>query len=216
MTYSPWLFIGLIAGAFFCSYRMIASTRILVSALYLACISALVSILLYLLGGKQVAAIELSVGAGLVTVLLVYAISVVGDDALDPASIVPKPLAIFVVLVSAVLLAGLALPIGVASSPLPAISMQSVLWEQRVLDLWIQMILIISGVMGMLGILAEGKSRQRSGLHTLVEVRGQVPQSEEYVQAMDGILVNLPKEKQPDDGGIAQSGIDKVNRKDTE
>ncbi len=77
--------------------------------------------------------------------------------------------------------------------------MQVVLWEQRVLDLWIQMVLIISGVMGMLGILAEGKSRQRSGLHTLVEVRGQVPQSEEYIQAKVGGLadqgslpVNMP------------------------
>ena len=52
------------------------------------------------------------------------------------------------------------------------------------------MVLIISGVMGMLGILAEGKTRQRSGLHTLVEVRGQVPQSEEYIQAIEDTTPN--------------------------
>jgi uncharacterized MnhB-related membrane protein len=190
-----WLFLLLVVAAILCAYRMIVSTRILVATLYLACISALVSILLYLLGGTQVAAIELSVGAGLVTVLLVYAISVVGDDALDPASIVPKPLAMISVLAAAVFLAWLAIPIGVASRPLPAVSMQVVLWEQRVLDLWIQMVLIISGVMGMLGILAEGKTRQRSGLHTLVEVRGQVPQSDEYKQVMEDTIPNHRNEK---------------------
>jgi uncharacterized MnhB-related membrane protein len=187
---NQWLFLGLVVGTILCAYRMIVSTRILVAALYLACNSALVAIMLYLLGGTQVAAIELSVGAGLVTVLLVYAISVVGDDALDPASIVPKPLAIMAVLTAAVFLALLAIPIGVTPTPLSAASMQVVLWEQRVLDLWIQMVLIISGVMGMLGILAEGRTRQRSGLHTLVEVRGQVPQSAEYLRAMEGNTVD--------------------------
>ena len=186
---NQWLFLGLVIGTILCAYRIIVSKRILVATLYLACSSALIAILLYLLGGTQVAAIELSVGAGLVTVLLVYAISVVGDDALDPASIVPKPLAIITVLAAAVLLAWLAIPIGVNPTSLPAVSMQVVLWEQRVLDLWIQMVLIISGVMGMLGILAEGKTRQRSGLHTLMEVRGPVPQSAEYQRAMEGKLV---------------------------
>ena len=180
---NAWLYIVLVLGAILCAYRMIVSTRILVSTIYLACISAMISIMLYLLGGTQVAAVELSVGAGLVTVLLVYAISVVGDDALDPASIVPKPLAMIAVLTSAVLLAVLAVPVWIHAEPTQETPMQVVLWEQRVLDLWIQMVLIISGVMGMLGILAEGKSRQRSGLHTLVEVRGQVPQSAEYIQA---------------------------------
>ena len=50
--------------------------------------------LLYLLGAYQVAVIELSVGAGLVTVLLIYAISVVGDDAFDPGPVIPRPVAV--------------------------------------------------------------------------------------------------------------------------
>lgn len=183
---NPWVLGFLMICTLICAYRMMESKRILVATLYLACISALVSVILFLLGGKQVAAIELSVGAGLVTVLLVYAISVVGDDALDPASVVPKPLAIVLVLAASILLALLAIPITMTTMPSQGSSMQEVLWEQRVLDLWIQMVLIISGVIGMLGILAEGKSRQRSGLHTLVEVRGQVPQSLEYIQAMKG------------------------------
>src|SRR5215212_5187929 len=80
-------------GAVFCAYRAIVAKRILSATIYLACVSALVSAVIYLLGAAQVAVMELSVGAGLVTVLLVYALSVDGDDALDPAAVSPTPLA---------------------------------------------------------------------------------------------------------------------------
>ena len=83
----------LLAGAIFCAYRATVSKRILSSTLYLACISALTSVVIFMLGATQVAVMELSVGAGLVTVLMVYALSVVGEDALDPTSVIPKPLA---------------------------------------------------------------------------------------------------------------------------
>ena len=97
-------------GAVFCAYRAIVAKRILSATIYLACISALVSAVIYLLGATQVAVMELSVGAGLVTVLLVYALSVVGDDALDPASVIPKPLAFGVVGLVVVLLGLMAYP----------------------------------------------------------------------------------------------------------
>ena len=144
-----------IPGAIFFAYRAIVTTRILSATIYLACISALVSSVLYMLGAAQVAVMELSVGAGLVTVLLVYAVSVVGDDAMDPPSVVPKPLAFAVVGSIVVLLGWMALPAIPAyfehGSPSLAIS----LWETRVLDVWIQIALIFSGVMGVLGLLSE-------------------------------------------------------------
>jgi len=76
-------YVLLLMGAIFCAYRAIVSKRILSSTIYLACISALISVVLFMLGATQVAVMELSVGAGLVTVLLVYALSVVGEDALN-------------------------------------------------------------------------------------------------------------------------------------
>src|SRR6187401_1304737 len=97
-------------GAVFCAYRAIVAKRILSATIYLACISALVSAVLYLLGAAQVAVMELSVGAGVVTVLLVYAVSVVGDDAMDPPSVVPKPLAFGIVSLIAILLGFMAYP----------------------------------------------------------------------------------------------------------
>jgi len=142
-------------GAVFFAYRAIVSKRILPATIYLACISALVSSVLYLLGAAQVAVMELSVGAGLVTVLLVYAVSVVWDDAMDPPSVVPKPLAFAVVGLLAVLLGWMAYPAIPAYFEHGSLSLAVSLWQSRVLDVWIQIALIFSGVMGVLGLLSE-------------------------------------------------------------
>lgn len=142
-------------GAVFCAYRAIVAKRILSATIYLACVSALVSVVIYLLGAAQVAVMELSVGAGLVTVLLVYALSVVGDDALDPASVIPKPLAFAVVGGVIVLLGLMVYPATQRTLENGATSLANVLWQNRILDVWIQIALIFSGVMGVLGLLSE-------------------------------------------------------------
>ncbi len=142
-------------GTVFCAYRAIVATRILSATIYLACISALVSATLYLLGAVQVAVMELSVGAGLVTVLLVYALSVVGDDAIDPASVIPKPLAFGVVGLVVFLMGWMAFPAMRTTVATDAFDLADSLWQNRVLDVWIQIVLIFSGVMGVLGLLSE-------------------------------------------------------------
>jgi len=150
-------------GAIFFAYRAIVSKRILPASIYLACISALVSSALYLLGAAQVAVMELSVGAGLVTVLLVYAVSVVGDDAMDPPSIVPKPLAFGLVGLIIIFLGWMTYPAIPAYFEHGSLSLAISLWETRVLDVWIQIALIFSGVLGVLGLLSEkfpGKSEE--------------------------------------------------------
>jgi NADH:ubiquinone oxidoreductase subunit 6 (subunit J) len=133
------------------------------STIYLACVSAAVATMLYLLGAYQIAVIELSVGAGLVTVLLVYAISVVGDDASDPGPVIPRPVALGLALLTAVMLGYMAssLPSTATTGRVPPLI--RALWEQRVLDVWIQMVLIFAGVLGILGLLAEGKSAHAKG-----------------------------------------------------
>jgi uncharacterized MnhB-related membrane protein len=141
--------------AVFCAYRAIVAKRILSATIYLACISALVSAVLYLLGAAQVAVMELSVGAGLVTVLLVYAVSVVGDDAWDPASVIPKPLAFAIVGCVALFLGWMTFPAIQRTVNISSIDLVSTLWQSRVLDVWIQIALIFSGVMGVLGLLSE-------------------------------------------------------------
>ncbi len=145
----------LLAGAIFCAYRATVSKRILSSTLYLACISALTSVVMFMLGATQVAVMELSVGAGLVTVLMVYALSVVGEDALDPSSVIPKPLALGLVGVVTIILGWMVYPVIQVNVVTGDIDLASVLWQSRVLDVWIQIVLIFSGVMGVLGLLSE-------------------------------------------------------------
>jgi uncharacterized MnhB-related membrane protein len=154
------IYIILVLGAIICAFRAMTEARILSSTIYLACVSAAVAMMLYLLGAYQVAVIELSVGAGLVTVLLVYAISVVGDDASDPGPVIPRPVAVGLTLLTAVMLGYMAysLPAKGLTGRFPPLV--KALWEQRVLDVWIQMVLIFAGVLGILGLLSEGKLAQ--------------------------------------------------------
>jgi len=142
-------------AAAFCAYRAMISKHLLPSTLYLACVSAIVSISLYMLGAFEVAVIELSVGAGLVTVLLVYTLSVVGDDTYDPTSIIPKPFAILLIAAIAVLAGWMAYPVVIHPTANGEVLLADVLWKHRVLDVWVQVALIFSGVMGVLGLLSE-------------------------------------------------------------
>src|SRR5689334_16395725 len=130
------LYAVFLLGAVLCAYRAIVAKRILSATIYLACVSALISVVIYLLGAAQVAVMELSVGAGLVTVLLVYALSVVGDDALDPASVIPKPLAFAVVGLSVFLLGVMAYPAIQIKLDEGSTTLAEALWQNRVLDVW--------------------------------------------------------------------------------
>ncbi len=147
----------IVLAAVVCAYRAMTSPRILTSTIYLAFVSAATALLLYSFGAAQVAVIELSVGAGLVTVLLVYAISVVGDDATDPGPVIPRPVAVALTLLTVTMLGWMAFAMpsrpGLASVP----PLARALWQQRVLDVWIQMVLIFAGVLGILGLLAESR-----------------------------------------------------------
>ena len=160
MQFLYYIFLGL--GASFCAYRAMISRHLLPSTLYLACVSALVTVTLYLLGAYEVAVIELSVGAGLVTVLLVYALSVIGEDVLDPTSIIPKPLAILLVAGIGVLVIWMTYPLAMSQTVKGEMLLADVLWKHRALDVWVQVALIFSGVMGVLGLLSENVQKWES------------------------------------------------------
>ncbi len=164
-------------GAAFCAYRAMISKHLLPSTLYLACVSALASITLYMLGAQEVAVIELSVGAGLVTVLLVYAISVVGEDNLDPSSIIPKPLAFVLVATITILAASMVYPLLTSVNEVEQVPLAQVLWKERALDVWVQVALIFSGVMGVLGLRSEKEQKNKSHEEVIpsVELEKEVP-----------------------------------------
>ncbi len=145
-------------GILVCALLAILTRRLLLSAAWLALTSALVALMTYLLGAPHIAVIELSVGAGLVTVLFVFAINIAGEDITPLKSLIPKPLAVG----SIVLAGGLALFLILRAAGVlnltPLTNLESaILWEERYLDLLLQIVLIFSGVLGVIGLLANGK-----------------------------------------------------------
>ena len=147
----------LTAGAVICAVLAIYSKRLLASALWLAGASALVALILYTLGAHEVAVIELSVGAGLVTVLFVFAISIAGEEAMDARAVLPRPLAWTLVIVSSILLGWMILPSISVGSPIVETSFAMMLWQDRGPDVLAQIALIFAGVLGVLGLLAEAR-----------------------------------------------------------
>ena len=139
-----------------CAVLAIAARRLLISALWLAGCSALLAIALSLMGAPEVGVIELSVGAGLVTVIFVFAISIAGDENVTHASLVPRPLAWVLLALFFALLAWLIvprlLPPQSAAATLPILG---AVWEVRAIDTLLQVALIFCGVLGSLGLLSE-------------------------------------------------------------
>jgi len=135
--------------------------RPLMSALWLAGLSALVSILLYRLGAPEIAVIELSVGAGLITVLLAFAISMAEDETM-PASLVPRPFAWLLILLAGAALLWLLVPNVTTVRSLVTAEAPFIIqvWDNRLLDLAVQMAVVIAGVIGVLSLLGETRAPQ--------------------------------------------------------
>jgi NADH:ubiquinone oxidoreductase subunit 6 (subunit J) len=152
------LFVVLTLAMLACAFMAFRAKLLIVSALWLAGCSAILSILMYLLGAFAVAVIELSVGAGLVTVLFVFAISIAGDETIEIKSIIPRPIALIISLVSVVLLAFMTFSSLVSLSlPTAEPPFSEMLWQQRGLDMLVQSGLLFAAVVGMLGLLSEAK-----------------------------------------------------------
>jgi uncharacterized MnhB-related membrane protein len=148
-------------GILACAILAISAKRLLISAIWLAFTSALVALMLFLLGAPQIAVIELSVGAGLVTVLFVFAINIAGEEVMGLRSALPLPL----VWASIVLAAGLLIffifrSLGfVQFADTVSEIAATVLWQERYLDFLLQVVLILAGVLGVVGLLSHSKDQ---------------------------------------------------------
>lgn len=147
--------IGLAVLILASGFMAVRSRRLLSSALWLAACSAFLAILLYRLGAFEVAVIELSVGAGLVTVLFVFAINIAGEESIGLPPVVGRGLAWLLCLAPLAVIGALVLPSVTTGAPPAAATFVNVMWEQRALDVVVQVVLIYAGVLGLLGLLAE-------------------------------------------------------------
>ena len=142
----------------FFAIMAVRAKRLITSALWLAGVSAMVSILFYMFGARQVAVVELSVGAGLVTVLFVFAISIAGEEPGVLKSLIPAWLGGALILLMMVLFGWFTIPGTVTSVPTTEAPFITVFWRERGLDMLVQVTLIFAGVLGLIGLLAEVKS----------------------------------------------------------
>jgi uncharacterized MnhB-related membrane protein len=152
---------GLAIAILACGVMAVRARRLLVSALWLAACSAFLAVLLYQFGAFEVAVIELSVGAGLVTVLFVFAINIAGEESLPLPSIMPRGLAWLLCLAPLAALGAFILPSVSSGAPIAAGTFVNVLWQDRALDVVVQVVLIYAGVLGLLGLLAEKEAPLR-------------------------------------------------------
>lgn len=152
------VFILPVFTAVLAAIQAIHSRSLIRSALWLAGVSASLSVLFFMLGMSYVAAIELSVGAGLVTVLFVFAIGIAGAENPSLRPMVPKALAWIAALLPFLLLAVSTVPVFEGVKAPAEQDAAAVFWEQRGLDVVVQVVLIFCGVLGLLGVLAEAKA----------------------------------------------------------
>ncbi|MBN1668385.1 MAG: hypothetical protein JW862_14925 [Anaerolineales bacterium] len=154
----------LLAALILAGVLALRARRVLNAALWLAAASAFLALALAELGAVQIAVIELSVGAGLVTVLFLFAISIAGEDALQAKARLPYWLTLGLVLASSTLLGWYlwnGTPAAGAAGQVTASSagdFYAVVWEGRALDALVQIVLIFSGVLALLGLLAETRA----------------------------------------------------------
>ena len=99
----------------------------------------------------------------------------------DAVSVIPRPLAFVLVAAIAILLSWMAYPlIQFNGTPDGTSDLSHVLWQQRVLDVYIQIALIFSGVLGVLGLLSEQVLfRNEKSLHHNTEISESIAQAEE-------------------------------------
>ncbi len=183
-----------VAAVLVCAVQAVRARRLIVSAMWLAGASAATALLMYVLGAAEVAVIELSVGAGLVTVLFVFAINIAGDEPITGRSRVPRPLAWVVTVGSLALLAYFTLPrAGVALPLLGAERFATALWEHRAADVLLQVALIFAGVLGVVGLLGEEPSgAEAAGLAQAPGAPGSGLASPEGAQLASGLAQGTP------------------------
>ncbi|MBX3065983.1 MAG: hypothetical protein KF726_23595 [Anaerolineae bacterium] len=170
------LILIVVVGVIFCAVAALRAARLQQAALWLAVTSVLLTVILYALDASEIAVIELSVGAGLVTVLFIFALNMISPESVSRRSGIPQPLVLLLALVPLVLLAAITLPfissLNVSTAPiLPAgvvlgIAIEPtfavMLWQQRGLDALLQAVLIFTGTLSVLGLLANAGIRARS------------------------------------------------------
>jgi NADH-quinone oxidoreductase subunit J len=158
-----WVFLGLIV---LLSIGCCIFKDLLYVAVALAAISAILSIVLFHFGANIAGVFELSVCAGLITVLFIATVSLTKDSDMKsetrlPVYFIPLFLLIFIG-IDVFVMQWLARSVLTAGTPSQTASFQKVFWEMRSLDIFGQVALILAGVFGILSLFrTTGKDKEQ-------------------------------------------------------
>ena len=159
-----------------CALLAVRAPRLTGSALWLAGSSALLALTLYLLDAPYAAVIELSVGAGLVAVLFVLAVTSHAER-LTRRPVIPYWLAIGLALLCAGLVGWYLLPnvwLATAAPPEPA-TFGQVFWQDRALDVVGQMTLLFVAALGVVVLLRPPVRAAETRIEPPVEAQVEEP-----------------------------------------
>lgn len=159
------LLAGLVVSAAVC----VVIRNLLKAAIALAVTSAILSVIMFVLGAPLAAVFELSVCAGLITVIFISAISMTRVHSRQEQAAMQKArykrFALLPVVLVAVLAVALALVWPHVNALLPytsapsALSAQDIFWNKRQVDLIGQIIIILAGVFGVIVFFKEDEAK---------------------------------------------------------
>jgi len=148
-----------------CALWAVIAPNLLKAAIGLAVTSAILAIIMFRLNAQLAAVFELSVCAGLITVVFISVISLTHPMAESDANVrtVLRRFAFLPLLVLIVAVVFGMLDLKPDFSSLPAMApegdMRVVLWGQRQLDLFAQVVVLLTGIFGVVVLLKERHKR---------------------------------------------------------
>jgi NADH-quinone oxidoreductase subunit J len=156
----------ILLGVLVVSSALTAMIRnVLKAVIALAVVSAVLSIIMYLLGAPLAAVFELSVCAGLVTAIFASTISLTESQSEDQqmrrkrlTKYIFMPIVV-VVVVGILFIFQPSLDFTFAPAPASDITVQDAIWHNRSLDIAGQIIVILAGVFGVVTLFKERKTK---------------------------------------------------------
>jgi len=142
----------------------VMAADLLKSAIGLAVTSAILAVIMFRFTAPLAAVFELSVCAGLITVVFISVISLTRPGA-EKTGQAAKRFGRYILLPLIVLIAGLALfmikyPSDLSLAKSAATDMRSVLWGERTLDLFGQVVVLLAGIFGVVVLFKERKKKE--------------------------------------------------------
>ena len=155
-----------------CALLTVMASDLLKSAIGLAAVSAVLAIIMFHLAAPLAAVFELSVCAGLITVVFISVISLTRPGGKDTAvdkkrwgRYIVMPLLILVAVTAVFMIKYPALSAGQAEltallTPTAGEDMRQVLWSERSLDLFGQVAVLLTGIFGVVVLFKERKKQK--------------------------------------------------------